>query len=272
MKMTTISDQSFLVGELERNLWETWSIFGCGPNCILHEEEDLLWFETPIPIIPYNGVLRFQMQSIVDQTITRIVEHFKLKQSQFMWILHPSSNPTDLRERLLTHGLKDVEPVLGMVRHLDHLPELIPFPENIEVRKVVGQKDASAFYQFATWRWNVPEEYQLDYETIAKGFRLGHPDAKVHMWQAWRNGKPIAKAGMYLSSNSAGIYAVVTRPEARRLGLARALTLIALHHAHSRGYQLAVLHSTPMAESLYRSLGFSTIAEFRIFASHDVYI
>ena len=92
------------------------------------------------------------------------------------------------------------------------------------------------------------------------------------MWQAWREGKPIAKAGMYLSYRSAGIYAVVTRPEARRLGLARSLTLKALHEACSQGYRLAVLHSTPMAESLYRSLGFSTVAEFRLFASHEVYV
>lgn len=92
------------------------------------------------------------------------------------------------------------------------------------------------------------------------------------MWQAWRGDQPIAKAGMYLSSGSAGIYGVVTRPEARGLGLARSLTLTALHEAHSSGYNLAVLHSTPMAVNLYRSIGFDSIAEFRFFASEEVYV
>jgi GNAT superfamily N-acetyltransferase len=267
-----LSDRSTLVSELEWNLWETWSTFGRGPGCNLHDEDDLLWFDTPIPTIPFNGVLRFQLESGEDEVISRIVEHFKRKKSQFMWILHPSSTPSDLQERLLSHGLKDVEPILGMARPLKGIPELSPLPDGIEIRKVEDEKDASAFYQFATWRWNVPEKYQSHYEAIAKGFRFGQEDSKAHMWQAWREGKPIAKAGMYLSYRSAGIYAVVTRPEARRLGLARSLTLKALHEACSQGYRLAVLHSTPMAESLYRSLGFSTVAEFGLFASHEVYV
>ena len=68
---------------------------------------------------------------------------------------------------------------------------------------------------------------------MAKCIRLGEPDSNSHMWQVWRGGQPVSKAGMYLSSNSAGTYAVVTRPEARRLGLARILTRIALQEARS---------------------------------------
>ena len=56
------------------------------------------------------------------------------------------------------------------------------------------------------------------------------------------------------------------------LGLARTLTLTALHQARAFGYRVAVLPSTPMAEALYRSIGFSTIAQFRLFASEEVYI
>ena len=59
---------------------------------------------------------------------------------------------------------------------------------------------------------------------------------------------------------------------ARRLGLAGILTLIALKKARTLGKNLAVLHSTPMAENLYRSLGFETMAEFRLFASKEVHI
>ena len=189
-----------------------------------------------------------------------------------MWVYHPSSKPADLQERLLKYGLKDVEPIPGMARTLDDLEEEPSVPDGIDIRKVESDRDVSAFYQFAVWRWNVPEQHQAEYESIVKCFRFGEPNTKAHMWQAWREGTPVAKAGMYLTPSSAGIYAVATRPEARRLGLARALTLTALHEARSLGSEVAVLHSTPMAEGLYRSIGFETDADFRLFASEEVYI
>jgi GNAT superfamily N-acetyltransferase len=266
------SRRPIFLRELEENLWGLWSMFGRGPGCSLHEDNDLLWFETPIPIVPYNGVLRFQVQSNVDQAISTIVDRFRDRKAQFMWVYHPSTKPHDLRERLLAHGLADVEPIPGMACTLNDLREVPPAPQGIEIRKVESESDSSAFYQFAEWRWNIPDEYQAHYESIARTLRLGKPGSCVHMWQAWREGQPVSKAGMYLSTSSAGIYAVVTRPEARRLGLARTLVLTALHAARSLGYQIAVLHSTPMAEKLYQSLGFHTIAEFRLFASEEFHV
>lgn len=260
------------VNEIERNLWETWSTYGRAPGCALHDENDATWFETPLPIIPYNGVLRFQIGDNTHSRIVKIVEHFRRRNVAFMWIIHPSSLPLDLSVQLKEHGLRDVEPIYGMARSLVHLPEVPPLPSNIEVRKVSGEHDVAAFHQFAAWRWNIPEEHRQLYAAIVSQFRFGMPGSKAHMWQAWREGQPIAKAGMYLGSGSAGIYAVVTKPEARRLGLARILTLTALHMASESGYQLAVLHSTPMAEALYKSIGFSTLAEFRLFASEDVHV
>lgn len=261
-----------LIDHIEENLWEMWSNFGQGPGCALHVSNDVLWFETPIPIIPYNGVLRFQARTEVDHSIEMIVQHFRRKKAQFMWVLHPSAQPADLNDRLINHGLKYVEPIPGMARELKNLPDVPPLPNGIEVHEVVGEGEASAFYQFAAWRWNVPEAYQEQYSEIVKCFRFGEPDTKAFMWQAWHAGQPIAKAGLYLGSESAGIYAVVTKPEARRQGLARILTLVALHKARSCGYPLAVLHSSPMAEGLYQSLGFSTIAKLLLYASEEVHI
>lgn len=267
METGSSSDRETLAHLLEANLWEAWSIFGRGPGCALHEDDDALWFETPLPIIPYNGVLRFHGRSDVDRRIAEIADHFQRRNAEFMWVLHPTAVPHDLPGRLLAHGLKDVEPIAGMGRVLDDLPEIPLPPDGIEIRKVAGEEDAGAFYQFAAWRWHVPDEHLATYNTIVRAYRFGQPGSNTHSWQAWRGGRPVSKAGLHLGERSAGIYAVVTRPEARGLGLASLLTLTALHHARSSGFRYAVLHSTPMAESLYRSLGFDTIAPFHVYAS-----
>lgn len=270
MAAAGLPDRSRLIDELEHNFWETWSTFGRGPACSLHDEIEMLWYETPIPTIPFNGVLRSQLASDPDRTISSLVRHFEQSKAQFFWMLHPSASPADLGDRLAAHGMEYIEPMAGMARSLDDLPDVPPLPDGMEIRKVGDEHDASAFYQFAAWRWQVPREYQSEHEAITAGFRFGKPGSRAHMWQVWRDGQPVSKAGMYLEPNSAGIYAVVTRPEARKLGLAGILTLTALRYAREHGCPLAVLHSTPMAESLYRSLGFAPVADFRLFASEKV--
>lgn len=100
MREAELSDGSALSGQIERNLWETWSNFGRGPGCALHDEHDALWFETPVPIIPYNGVLKFRVNDDPDRRIGAIVEHFQGHGVDFMWIVHPSSRPADLPSRL----------------------------------------------------------------------------------------------------------------------------------------------------------------------------
>lgn len=266
------SRQGIFLRELEQNMWTTWSTFGRGPGCALHESDEILWFETPIPIVPFNGVLRFRPRRDVDTAIDRIVTHFREREVQFMWVHHPSAEPPDLPERLAARGMMEVELMPGMARTLDDLEPVPAPPEGIEIRRVEDEADAAALYQFAAWRWQIDEQYQDDYAAIADGFRFGQPGSSAQIWQAWKDGNPVAKAGVYLSSGSAGIYAVATRPEARRLGLAKILTLVALHYARDRGHRTAVLHSTPMAEGLYRSMGFANVAEFRLFASDEVHI
>jgi len=93
-------DKPALTAELEANLWEFWSTFGRGPGCILHDEDDALWFENPIPLIPYNGILKFQVEKRIDQRIDRMVSHYQKRRAAFMWVVHPSSSPIDLSDRL----------------------------------------------------------------------------------------------------------------------------------------------------------------------------
>ncbi len=260
-------DKTALINELESNLWEYWSNFGRGPGCALHDEGDTLWFETPIPILPYNGILRFQAEKNIDQKIDKLINQFNDRQVAYFWLVHPTSLPLDLPNRLIKLSLQEIEILPGMTRKLENLPECPQLPDDIEIRKAIDENDLSALYDFSAWRWNVPTEYKRTLATILSTLEFGKPNSKAHLWQAWRKGQPIAKAGMYLGSKSAGIYAVSTKPEARGLGLARYLTLTALKEAQTLGKTLAVLHSTPMAQSLYRSIGFETIADFRLFAS-----
>ncbi|HEY7137304.1 MAG TPA: GNAT family N-acetyltransferase [Acidimicrobiia bacterium] len=77
-----------------------------------------------------------------------------------------------------------------------------------------------------------------------------------------QDGLAVAGAWGFLHRGECGLYAVGTVPEWRRRGLARTLVAHVLADARSRGARTATLQSTPMARTLYESLGFAPVGRY----------
>ncbi len=261
-----------LIDEIEFNFWETWSNFGFAPGCALHDEGDALWFETPIPIIPYNVILKFQVERNINQKIDELISHFIRRKVSFLWVVHPSSLPLDIQDRLQKRGLLHIEIIPCMARSLANLPKVPSLPDGVEVREAIEESDVKKFQELTAWRWGVPPDYRQQLQIIFESFNIGKPSAKTHIWVAWRDGVPIAKAGSYYGDGSVGIYGVATKPEVRGQGLASILMVETMKAARQAGQKLAVLHSSPLAENLYKRLGFFTLTQFHLYASEAAYL
>ena len=255
-----------ILHQVELNLWETWSNFGRGPGCTLHDEGDVVWFETPIPILPYNTVLKFQVEDQVDRRIDALVDGYAKRNVAPLWIVHPSSNPGDLPQRLEQRGYHELELAPCMARLLDNLPEPPPTPADVEIREAIEEYDLMELYGMAAWRWGVPEEFRPQLRAMIEKFKIGERGSNTRFWLAWKDGVPISKIGMYNGSGSAGIYGVATRPEARGLGIASILMNAAMQAAQDMGHKLCVLDSSPLAEKLYQRLGFINLAPLRLYS------
>jgi ribosomal protein S18 acetylase RimI-like enzyme len=251
---------------LEENLWSLWSRFGRGEGCVLHEEPDATWFDTPIPTLPYNGVIRFAAQRNVERRVEALFAHYARRDMPFLWIVHPTATPADLAERLRRRGLEEAEVCPGMYAALADLPEQGDAPGGIAVCEVGVETDSNALLELVGWRWAVPGEALAKLPEVTRAFAVGAPGSAVRSWLALRQGVPVAKVLLHLAAGVAGVYGVVTRPEARGLGLARMLTLHAFAAARREGYELGVLHSTPVARPMYEKIGFRAHSAFRIFA------
>jgi GNAT superfamily N-acetyltransferase len=251
---------------LEENLWAMWSRFGKGEGCTLHTDQGALWFETPIPRLPYNSVIRFAVEENVDPRIDQIFETYRSRNVPFIWIVHPSARPTDIEQRLRARGFEEVELCHGMWMDLTRLTDEIALPDGFVVREVSQGRDVESLLDLVFWRWDVPGEYGGQLRKIAQAFEFGARGSAVRSWIAWKDGVPVSKVVLNCAAESAGVYGVATKPEARRFGLGRMLTLKALAAARRDGYKLGVLHSSELAKRLYESMGFRTFAPFRIFA------
>lgn len=67
----------------------------------------------------------------------------------------------------------------------------------------------------------------------------------------------------------AGIYGVAITESGRHRGLARLLCSTALDAARAAGVERTVLHSTPMAHSLFQRMGYEDVATFEVWAAPD---
>ena len=148
---------------------------------------------------------------------------------------------------------------------LSDVAEPAETPNGIEIHEAVAS-DIGGVLELVAWRWEVPKEVVPKLPGIARAFEVGVPGSAVRCWVARQDGAPVSKVILNLAGGAAGIYGVATKPEARGLGLARVLNLQALHAARDAGYNLGVLHSTPIAVGLYEKVGFRAIVPFRIFA------
>jgi ribosomal protein S18 acetylase RimI-like enzyme len=87
-------------------------------------------------------------------------------------------------------------------------------------------------------------------------------------WVVVRDDLAVAGAWSMLHGRDCGIYAVGTVPEWRGRGIARTLMMHVLADAQSRGARTASLQSTPMAQSLYRALGFQPVGRYEEWIAH----
>lgn len=261
--MTTETSMTVdLVGALETNFWSMWRQFGRGHNCQLFEGQSVTRFETPITRLPYNAVIRFVADDDIDREIDHALTPYARRGMPVMWVLHPSAT-RDLTHRLAERGLTAIEHIPGMVRDLDDLPAERPLPDGIVITEVESG-EPRPYIDLVADRYGLTSDDAATLDSIWDAARFGTAHSPNRSWIASRHGTPLAKATTHQLDDIAGIYGVATTPDARRLGLARELTLHAMTATRDNGARTAVLHSSAMATSVYRSLGFEQITEFRL--------
>jgi GNAT superfamily N-acetyltransferase len=145
----------------------------------------------------------------------------------------------------------------GMTIDPRELPDA-PLPIGVEIREVAGPDDAEALVQVGVLAFgDDPEVGRAFYGASAAG---GLPDA--HMFVAWRDGAPVGISAAYLHGATTGVMGVGVAPVARGKGLGSALTVRAARVFP--GADLAWLHPSDEALSMYERLGFERVSDWEV--------
>lgn len=257
--------------DIETALVAHWSHLGRWPRGALVDDAGVLRYETPIPHLPYNGVLRTTIaDGDADDVIAGVVRSFGEREVSFLWWEHPSCSPPDLGPRLEAHGLVAVEHVTGMSIELDGWSAEPPRP-GVRYDEVVDAHALDAYENLIVRYWELPAESQAMVAALNRHWGPGKLPA--HRWLAYVDGQPVAKALLSLAGSPgvAAIYGMSVIPEARGRGIAAGLTTTMLQRAQEHGCHRVVLHSSEMAVEVYRRAGFVERCAMTVYANAQLW-
>jgi GNAT superfamily N-acetyltransferase len=223
------------------------------PGDVVHDEPDLLWVATAVPIDFYNGVFRSAIDpGHADAQIDAMQEEFRHRRLPMRWQVGPSSRPSDLRQRLLARGFRHREDEPGMAVDLLAMNEAFPMPPELDIRLV---DDTPTLNEWITvWVFGAVDAIPLIQRVHAQ-LGLG-PHLPWRYYLGTVRGEPLATALLFFGAGVAAVHAVATLPEARGKGFGTAMTLAALREARSVGYRVAILTASPDGVGIYRRIGF----------------
>jgi len=257
-----------VVEEIEEALVGHWSHFGRWASGALIEDAGTVRYETPIPQLPYNGVVRTWIRHGPEEVIERVLDSFSGRDVDFVWWHHPSAVPRNLGDRLTAHGLGLAEEAIGMSLDVRARSRREPSPSSVRLVEVNDRNQLRSYAELIFRYWEVPAESHALVEELNSYW--GPARAPVHRWIVLDDsGLPIGKALLSLAAppGVAAIYGMSVMPEARGRGVASALTGTLVDRAEALGCHRVVLHASEMAIGVYERAGFVKQCELPVYAS-----
>ena len=254
------------------NIWSMWSGFARTEGCSFGDLHGALCLQTPMKAHPYNIVHGFDGGDDPEGRIDRAFAHFAARETPFLWFTSEEDKPADMAPLLEARAMHLAEPLTLMVADLRGMaPQIVGQVGDITITEATAD-DEDELVNFISWRWQVPAAYREKALEIYRAFLPGRPNAGARAWLARRDGKLVGKSVLHLGGGVAGLHGVIVTPEARKCGLGHALTTTALAAGLAAGYEVAALGSSPMAESLYASLGFQKVGMGYLYAPGEFHV
>lgn len=253
-----------------------WRLFGSYPGASLHEEHGLLWFESAIASLPYNGIIGTRMSSPIalDAIAHAMVDHFERRHVPFFWLGRPSDVAPGFAEAMQHAGLGFIETLAGMDLDIGDwsAPETDPDIEIREVDRDGVLTDGLRDYEgLNSGYWGIADDPRPLARAVTRhflgernpGFRLvayveRHAVGKVY----------VQLAGMPEWVMVAGLGVI---PAARGAGVAQALVNAAIARVQEAGAERVVLHATELARPTFERVGFTVRCDFPLHATSEMF-
>jgi ribosomal protein S18 acetylase RimI-like enzyme len=233
-----------------------------------HEEPDAAW-SVPAqgsemrPVVAWSNL----QPETVEQRLDDLLAVADARHAAFLWWLAPHHGPSDLGDRLIRRGFAEVDNTAAMAMDLNDLPPEDEPPPGVRIELLDDADDIDTYVDLLMREMQHSHGVtSTDARTVRRQHLLGKlgndPDSRRFI--AWLDGRPVATSRLSMAGGAAGLYTVVTMPEARGRGIGRATTLRAMHAGREAGMRIGTLQATDMGFRIYSKLGFEELFRYRM--------
>lgn len=247
-------DNAELVRAIENNAAELLMAMGTAGGGEQRDDALARWTIGGSPIDYHNAVVAASGVEVIAESLAALRKH----DVPGCWHVGPSMQ-IDV-DQLVTAGFTSGGSELGMAVRISELiaPRVVP---GLELSRV-GDDET-----LAVWEATLGQgfgEGEKEARWVASVYRsLGYGDPWRH-YLGRLDGRPVATTTIFLGAGVAGVYFVMTVPEARRRGIGAAITYGALREAGAVA-EYGVLGSSAAGRPVYEGLGFREYCSIELY-------
>lgn len=239
---------------IERNCWEFFLLMARAGGDDIYDGDDVKWVRAGGRV--FNRIFAARFPECPAPRVAEVEAEFVSTGSSVLWLIGPSTTPSNLGDSLESAGFARSADWAGMDADLDRLPDWHGEPAGCRICRI------SSLRELDLWIWVMGEGFGLRDDsrdaTRKRIMNVGLEDGSaLRHYLAYLGGVPAAVATVFLGAESAGIYFVTTLPWARRRGIGMAITRRLLADLAGSGISRVVLQATREGEQLYQKTGFT---------------
>jgi ribosomal protein S18 acetylase RimI-like enzyme len=252
------------IQESNESFHEVWAMYARGLGGEVVEQEGVVatWAGVQWPMVnvvflssPIQDVsqLRSRLESVAAYTTGK--KQFGMLVACDSWLPSPQADAAPVFSE---HGWVQISEGAGMICEK---PAAAVSVDSLEYRRVDSKELRQAVADVNAAGYGVSTELAreaLDCEALWGEGCFGYV--------GYFNGEPVVTSTTYVRDGYLYVALVATLPDFRSRRFAKAITSHSINEAvKASGFQRTILHATPMARSMYESLGFRTVTAFPMF-------
>ncbi len=201
-----------------------------------------------------NCVSKSRME---ESKVIETLKQYKDAGKPVLWTVFPRTKPENIQELFKKNGVLHLERNLLMHFDMTNLDENQKLPKGLLIKQIDDIKSLSEWAKLYAIGFGLTDSIKNFMINEHADLFLDKTISGKH-YIAYLNSKPVGASSVFMANGVAGIYNVVTAPDARRRGIGEAVTKRAMTAGKKAGYVYATLQATKKGLPVYQKIGYKS--------------